>query len=256
MNVAFISVIPNIDKPSFDKVINEDFFIELFGNKVGQILIALVLFSVIGTATTLVFTGSRMIVHAAKSKYIPIFSDKLKWDSTDNTPLNALITQFMWCSLLIIMIQGGIGFDIFGSFSNFSRYSSCFFYLLTGIGLLILRYRIRVHLSWKFYTIDTESNEYRTYKVHFITILSFIVGRLFVMIFAYLVDVTNVTCIGQDSSCNEGIKVIKRKAPYLIAIGFWVIGIICYFVYRNHDDNDGGNDGDESEDDYHDPLLS
>src|SRR5436305_12561534 len=47
----------------------------------------------------------------------------------------------MWCSLLIILIEGGMSFDVYGSFSNLSWYSECLFYLSAGFVLLYLRHK-------------------------------------------------------------------------------------------------------------------
>jgi hypothetical protein len=84
----------------------------------------------------------------------------------DDTPKSALIAQFMWSSLLIILIEGGIISDVYG------------YCVLTGIG-----------------------NEFRINKVPNIIILFFIVGRLCGLIFSYF----SVTCPENESNCEEYI---------------------------------------------------
>src|SRR2546430_789725 len=109
-----------------------------------KIILSFIILSILGSAATYIFCGSRILAHAACLNYIPIFSDKLRWDfkeTKERTPKNALITQFMWCSLLIILIEGGMSFDVYGSFSNLSWYSECLFYLSAGFVLLYLRHK-------------------------------------------------------------------------------------------------------------------
>jgi amino acid transporter len=91
-----------------------------------------------GTAAVDVWSGSRVIVAAAKSDFFPKYSRELRnWNERFNTPINALLAQFIWCSILMIFVGGSFSISSFVLFSNFASYSYWIFYLATGIGLLV-----------------------------------------------------------------------------------------------------------------------
>src|SRR2546430_2305592 len=114
-------------------------FVPLFGAKGGQISSFIVMTSAIGTTTSLIFAGFRVIEYAAQQDYFPYISHELKWATKEKSPRNALIVQFMWCSLLIILVKDKTTSDFYGSFSNFSWYSSLTIYVLKGFVLLLLQ---------------------------------------------------------------------------------------------------------------------
>jgi amino acid transporter len=213
VNVAFISVVPKVkvEEFNFDKIIEEELYIKLFGEKGGRIFLSFIIFSVIGTAASSIFSGSRVLAHAAQLKYIPIFSDKLKWDRKEEAPRSALIAQFMWCSLLIILLHGGVSFDTYESFILFFQYSSCFFYTLTGIGLLYLR-RIK-------------PGEFRIYNIHSLIVYLYVAGRIVTVIISFV----DITCY-LGSRTNNCIVGIEDQAPYVISFCIIVMSIVCYLT--------------------------
>ncbi|CAI2175988.1 4736_t:CDS:2 [Funneliformis geosporum] len=205
VNVAFISVVPReliIDIEEFNEVIAADFFMNLFGKKAGRILSLFIIISAID--------------------YIPYFSEQLKWKATENSPKFALLAQFIWCSLLIVLVGGGISSDSFILFSNFSQYSAWIFYMLTGIGLLSLRY----------YT-----SRYRLFKIPNPIVCLFVLGGVYISIFSYFVE---VTCPTNEPKCDLKHQSLKRQAPYFISLGFLVLGTICYYfaIYRVSKNNE------------------
>jgi amino acid transporter len=143
INVAFISVVPAgsiINDNTSKETIAATFFRQLFNNNdvVVRIFTGLIVLSVMGTAAANVWSGSRVIVAAAKSNFFPIYSDELRtWNESFDTPINALFTQFIWCSLIIIFVGSSFNMTSFTLFSNFSMYSYWIFYFATGIGLLV-----------------------------------------------------------------------------------------------------------------------
>src|SRR4051794_11429044 len=141
VNVAFISVVPaNLMLNSKDETIAAAFFRELFGGNavVARIFTFLVVLSVMGTAAVDVWSGSRVIVAAAKSDFFPKYSQELRtWHSYFNTPVNALFAQFIWCSIIIIFVGSSFTISSFTLLATFSSYSYFIFYFATGIGLLV-----------------------------------------------------------------------------------------------------------------------
>jgi amino acid transporter len=129
-----------VDNENIDETIAAEFFSQLFGGntKIARIFTFLVVLSVMGTAAVDVWSGSRVIVAAAKSDFFPKYSQELRnWNERFNTPVNALLAQFVWCSILMIIVGGSFSISSFVLFSNLASYSYWIFYLATGIGLLV-----------------------------------------------------------------------------------------------------------------------
>ncbi|GBC02259.1 hypothetical protein RclHR1_04530001 [Rhizophagus clarus] len=148
VNIAFITAVPpqlviGTDTEDFNETIAADFFFIIFNSETAsKILSFFVVLSAIGTAATSIWSGSRVIVSAAKSNFFPIFSDELQyWHDTFDTPVNALCTQFVWCAFLILIISSSVASDVFLLFTSIAIFSSWIFYIITGIGLLVLRKR-------------------------------------------------------------------------------------------------------------------
>jgi amino acid transporter len=94
-----------------------------------------------GTAASNVWSDSRVIVAAAKSDFFPNYSQELgTWNKRFQTPVNALLAQFIWCSFIIFIIGSSFNITSFTLFSTFSIYSYWIFYFATGIGLLVCFY--------------------------------------------------------------------------------------------------------------------
>ncbi|CAG8682665.1 22741_t:CDS:10 [Rhizophagus irregularis] len=154
--VSFISVVPEdyIVKNKINETIAATFFSILFGesietsnNTVARIFTGLIVLSVMGTAAADIWSGSRVIVAAAKSNFFPIYSYELRsWNYYFNTPINALLAQFVWCTLIIFFVGSSFTLTSFTLFSTFSMYSYWIFYFATGIaGLFILTFSFVVN---------------------------------------------------------------------------------------------------------------
>ncbi|CAB4480804.1 amino acid transporter [Rhizophagus irregularis] len=146
VNIAFISAVPpqlviGTSTEHFNETIAADFFFMIFNSVVvSRILSFFVVLSAIGTAATSIWSGSRVIVSAAKSNFFPIFSDELESrHNTFETPVNALFTQFIWCAFLMLIVSSSVVVDVFILFTSISMFSSWIFYIITGIGLLVFR---------------------------------------------------------------------------------------------------------------------
>ncbi|CAB5387440.1 unnamed protein product [Rhizophagus irregularis] len=206
VNVAFISVVPKEKLASKDKIDNHEtiaaeFFNQLFGNQFTRIFTFLVLLSIMGTAAVEVWSGSRVIVAAANSDFFPKYSQKLKnWNERFNTPINALLAQFVWCSFLMIFVGGSFSISNFKLFSNLASYSYWIFYLATGIGLLLIRRR-------------SENNEKKFFKVPLPVVGIFILGGVLILTFSFIVD---------DA---------LQLSPIFLSYGFLFIALISWYFF-------------------------
>src|SRR5947209_5491226 len=107
------------------------------GETFARIMALLISMSALGVMGALVWSGSRVIVAAAKENYIPGpgFSRLLRqWNPKFNTLVAALIFQYILCSLTILFFWGS---DPFKFLINLSVHSSWIYYLLSVIGLLV-----------------------------------------------------------------------------------------------------------------------
>ena len=106
----------------------------------------LVVLSVMGTAAVDIWSLSRVIVAAAKSDFFPIYSRQLRtWHDRFDTPVNALLAQFIWCGFIIFFVGSSFPISTFTFFSSLSSYSYYIFYFATGVGLLVC---IRIYLFY------------------------------------------------------------------------------------------------------------
>ncbi|CAG8572663.1 9636_t:CDS:2 [Funneliformis mosseae] len=144
VNIAFITAVPldKINKDIFNETIAIDFFNSIFeGNTTGKKIFSFcVVLSAIGTAASSIWSGSRVIVTAAKSNFFPIFSSQLKsWNHKFNTPITALLAQLGWCTLIMLVVGSTALIDNFILYSSVAMFCSWIFYVITSLGLVILR---------------------------------------------------------------------------------------------------------------------
>ncbi|CAB4395508.1 unnamed protein product [Rhizophagus irregularis] len=206
VNIAFISVVPKeqiASKDNSHETIAAEFFNQLFGNRliITRIFTFLVVLSVMGTAAVEVWSGSRVIVAAANLDFFPKYSQKLRnWNERFDTPINALLVQFVWCSFLMIFVGGSISISNFKLFSNLASYSYWIFYLATGIGLLLIRWR-------------SENNEEKSFKVPLPVVGVFILGGVLVLTFSFIID---------DA---------LQLSPMLFSYGFLFIALLSWYYF-------------------------
>ncbi|GBC02261.1 hypothetical protein RclHR1_04530003 [Rhizophagus clarus] len=211
VNVAFISVVPEhlIVSSDPDEVIAATFFHQLFGKSEAMVRIftALVVLSVMGTAAAEVWGGSRVIVAAAKSDFFSKYSQELRtWNIRFNTPVNALLAQFVWCSLIIFFIGSSFTLTTFTLFSKFAMYSYWIFYFFTGIGLLIIR----------------KNNITKS----LLTAGPFILGGLYILTFSFIVKTDDCQEL-ESQKCR-----IQNLSPIFISYGFLSVALVLYYWWK------------------------
>ncbi|CAB4418940.1 unnamed protein product [Rhizophagus irregularis] len=256
VNVAFISVVPQeliINNNKIDETIAAEFFRQLFGGNqtIARFFTFLVVLSVMGTAAVDVWSGSRVIVAAAKSDFFPKYSRELRnWNERFNTPINALLAQFIWCSILMIFVGGSFSISSFVLFSNFASYSYWIFYLATGIGLLLIRKRSKNYKMKRQLEKDDEelnrSNDRGTnssnikllskleekfFKVPLPVAGIFILGGVFILIFSFIV---NVKCPDDKPNCGEdvlGPLRAQKLSPIVLSYGFLFVALLSWYFF-------------------------
>ncbi|CAG8620560.1 2217_t:CDS:2 [Funneliformis caledonium] len=229
INIAFISVIPE-DKIRLQdrrtvQIIAVPFFEKLFDNNVILVKIFefLIVLSLIGTAASNIWSGSRVIVAAATSGFFPKYLHQLKiWHQYCNTPINALLAQFIWCMLFILFIGSSFVITSFELYSSFAMYSHWIFYLAIGIGLFVIRFK-----RYK----DGNADPIITFKVSFPIAGIFILAGLFIIICSFFVDVQCPTSTSPDPVVCNQIERIQKMVPMFISYGFLFIGLIFWYYY-------------------------
>ncbi|CAG8617723.1 2296_t:CDS:2, partial [Ambispora leptoticha] len=138
-NIAYTNVplskITGLTEPS--EIIAGRFAYQVGGFDLARTLSFFVCVSAFGALAANVFAGSRVIVAAAARDYIPFSSWFLKWNGNTDTPIFALLTQAVWCSLIVIFYPHN---DPFKFFINLGQHCMWVFLCLSALGLLILRY--------------------------------------------------------------------------------------------------------------------
>ncbi|KAF0495978.1 amino acid transporter [Gigaspora margarita] len=148
-NVAFITVVDPTEAISSEDIIAISFGRTIFGEPGRIIILILILISAFGCVGSMVFMGSRAIAYAAKYNFIPGISQRLYyWGAT---PKYALLLQFVYCAVLILLAPVGTSF--FPFFSDMSQYLAMVFYGVSAICLLVIKRKLT-------------NAEYHHFKVH------------------------------------------------------------------------------------------
>ncbi|CAJ0640393.1 14310_t:CDS:10 [Entrophospora sp. SA101] len=145
INAAFITVLQPDEVIKFGKDPNEviaGFFGKrIFGDIFSRVLTLLVSLSAFGAASSMTWSGSRVIVASARDDLLPFFPVYLRQLHDDYlTPFNALLAQFIW-SVIVFIAVGAFSTDSFKVLSDFNIYLVWIFYLCASIGLLWLKYK-------------------------------------------------------------------------------------------------------------------
>ncbi|CAG8609330.1 11323_t:CDS:2 [Funneliformis mosseae] len=211
VNIAYISVLPkvDVDNETTNETIAASFFSQLFKSDiVVRIFTLLIALSVIGTAAALVWSGSRVILAAARSNFFPVYSDQLRtWHEDYNTPVNALLVQFIWCSLIILFVGENKTITSRESFKMFAIYSLWFFYLATGVGLVVLRYK--------------RPEEHRPFKVWLPITGLFILAGIFILLYPLIVECSD------KRNC---INIVRN--PIYLSYGFLFIALMSWCLKK------------------------
>eukprot|EP00835_Amoeboradix_gromovi_P003720 NODE_257_length_12663_cov_0.723655.p1 type:complete len:488 gc:universal NODE_257_length_12663_cov_0.723655:576-2039(+) len=138
-NIFYYTVLPyNLIIGSEDMIAalyGERVFGDIIGNRVTPILVFL---SCYGAADATLFSSSRLLHSAATNGIIPFDGVFKKINKHFQTPVNALLLNWLFTTLLINMPVSGNAFEFF---IQLVSYPMWIFYGLTVLGLVILRYQ-------------------------------------------------------------------------------------------------------------------
>jgi len=156
-NVAFITVMSpdDINKPGkdFNEVIAASFAKKIGGEKFSRALALFVSLSAFGAASSMTWSGSRVIAAAARNNFVPFYSNNLReWHDRYLTPYNALFVQCLWCIIVFVTIGGAFSSDSFKVLSDFGKYGVWIFFtyfpVLVYCGLNIINQNLNDHLMF------------------------------------------------------------------------------------------------------------
>lgn len=137
INMAFLNVL-GLQGMSVSEAVGVDMMRATLGEK-GVVLIGtLVSLSALTSLNTTIFTGARS--NYALGKDFSLFSFLGKWDGKKSAPVNSLILQGVIAVLLIIF--GAFTRNGFESMVDFTAPVFWFFFLCTGISLIVLRIKM------------------------------------------------------------------------------------------------------------------
>nr|CAG8576070.1 11837_t:CDS:10 [Entrophospora candida] len=220
-NVAFITVVNSKDVNRYGKDFNEviagNFAKEIGGEKFGRALSFFVALSAFGAASSMTWSGSRVIVEASRIDFIPLFSVYLKQlDDKKYTPRNALLAQFIWCVMVFVILGGAFSSDPFKTLSDFSTYFAWIFYFLASIGLLWLRYK--------------EAKIDRSFKVPNSLIAIFICSAIFIIIGNSIKKDIPKPSTSDYDDCQKNAITIDQYIIPIICGGFLFVGAGCWCI--------------------------
>lgn len=194
INMAFLNVL-GLEGVAASSAVGVDMMKATLGDK-GVVLIGtLVSLSALTSLNTTIFTGARS--NYALGKDFSLFSFLGKWNGQKSAPVNSLILQGVIAVLLIIF--GAFTRSGFESMVDFTAPVFWFFFLCTGISLIVLRKKM--------------PNVPRPFKVPLYPITPI----LFIGFCGYLLY-SSLTYTGKGA---------------LLGVALLVIGLIFYLLFRN-----------------------
>jgi amino acid transporter len=122
---------------------------------------------------------------SSKLDFFPKYSEELR------TPINALLAQFIWCSLIILFIGSSFTITTFALFSTFATYSYWIFYFAIGIGLLIIRRDSDFIIRENPHLLETQNQNGNQFKVPLPLAGLYILAGLFILTFSFVVKSDN-----------------------------------------------------------------
>ncbi|WP_436415877.1 APC family permease [Petrimonas sp.] len=194
INMAFLNVL-GLQGMAASDAVGVDMMRATLGEK-GVVLIGtLVSLSALTSLNTTIFTGARS--NYALGKDFSLFSFLGKWNGKKSAPVNSLILQGIIATLLIIF--GAFTRNGFESMVDFTAPVFWFFFLCTGISLMVLRAKMPVVA--------------RPFKVPLYPVTPI----LFIGFCAYLLY-SSLTYTGKGA---------------LLGVALLVIGLIFYLLFKN-----------------------
>ena len=162
INVLYVCSIPLDEIATAPEDVVAVVLMQNITGSLGTYIIALIiLISACGSANGLIMTGARVYYQMAKDN---LLFEKLAVINKDtNVPVNSLILQCIWSSVLIIFCGN------YSELLDYVIYAALIFYVLTAIGIFVYRFRFK----------ETVLNKVNClYNIFFIIVGSYIIYSL------------------------------------------------------------------------------
>ncbi|KAH8552878.1 amino acid permease-domain-containing protein [Umbelopsis sp. PMI_123] len=135
---SYMTVLSVEDIKSSELTVAASFFSKVFGGGFAStVLPILVGLSAVGCATSLTFSGGRLILETARDGLLPYSHTVGYVNPKYKSPINALLLQYIIVIIYLIGTPGAV-YQFIIAFASWPAY---IFFLLIGIGVLILRQR-------------------------------------------------------------------------------------------------------------------
>lgn len=194
INLAFLNVL-GLQGIASSKAVGVDMMRATTGEAGVFLIGALVSLSALTSLNTTIFTGARS--NYALGKDFRPFSFLGKWDGKKSAPVNSLLLQGGIAAALIVF--GAFARNGFEAMVDFTAPVFWFFFLCTGIGLIVLRVK-KPDIS-------------RPFKVPFYPVTPI----LFIIVCAYLLY-SSLSYTGKGA---------------LLGVALLAVGLIFYFLFKN-----------------------
>ncbi|OMH83296.1 High-affinity methionine permease [Zancudomyces culisetae] len=168
---AYFSVVPLQEAINANEILGAVFTNKVFGTTAGQVILPLLIgLSVFGALVAEVFAVGRIVQAAATFEYIPYGKKLAEYSKKYNTPMNAIIFNFVLTMVFLFAPPPG---DIFEFLVDFIQYPVWVFYGLTTAGVIFLRHRL-------------PSFKGRKFKANIVLLLLFVLVSVYLSIFPFI----------------------------------------------------------------------
>jgi amino acid transporter len=228
-NVAYLAVLPVAVIKSSKLTVAANLFNTAFGGVFGgRVLPVLVGCSSFGFVGVIYYSGSRVVLEAARKGFLPFDRFFSKVHPKLQTPINSLVLLYLLSLIFLLAPPPGSVFQFIVAFSGYGGY---FFSALSVIGLLILR--------------RTQPNVKRPIRVPFVIAILFIAICFYTLVFVFVPPASKPVgypyyrkffIISQNMMSFLLIQNFMYLVPYLItiALGFVSVGLWYYkIIYKN-----------------------
>ncbi|MBQ9246191.1 amino acid permease [bacterium] len=162
INILYVCSIPLNEIANAPEDVVAVVLMQNITGKIGTYIIALIiLISACGSANGLIMTGARVYYQMAKDNLL--FEKLAVINENTNVPVNSLILQCIWSSVLILFCGN------YSELLDYVIYAALIFYVLTAIGIFVYRIKYKEELKNKVNCI---------FNLFFITIGSYIIYSL------------------------------------------------------------------------------
>ncbi|KAK9727635.1 hypothetical protein K7432_001718 [Basidiobolus ranarum] len=177
-NIGFFAVVPLALALESKEILAAEFTYIVFGNYAGRIVLpVLIAISILGSLSAQIYTGARITVSAAKSRFIPCSQRISLLHPVYGTPVAAL---FFNCSMILLYLLASPPGDTFNFLTGFVQYPNRFFYGMSVLGCLLLRRYLPHHPR-------------RTFRASNVLIVSFVITSIFLVVFPFFPPAISVT---------------------------------------------------------------